>query len=138
MDYRNILAFAAVIFAAGYFVRSFQSAYAFPQGPNVSLGSNPIEHFFRVCTNNTNSNSLIFTNTTSQTFIITDIQTQGTYTYQFFIDGALTLRTDGYYEEGSLQLLSGIKINPNESFQCQGGGSSSSSRSVFISGYYTH
>ena len=46
MDYRNILALAAVIFAAGYFVRSFQPAYAFPQGPNVSIGSNPIENFY--------------------------------------------------------------------------------------------
>ena len=46
MDYRNILAFAAVIFASGYFFRSFQPVYAYPQGPNVSIGSNPIENFY--------------------------------------------------------------------------------------------
>ena len=49
MDYKNTLAIAAVIMASGFFVRSFQTANAFPQGPNTSLGSNPI---FSAYTNN--------------------------------------------------------------------------------------
>ena len=43
MDYRNIITFATVLFATGYLVRSFQPANAFPQRPNISMGSNPIE-----------------------------------------------------------------------------------------------
>ena len=47
-----LFAIATIIFATGYFFRSFQPAQAYPQGPNVSLGSNPIVAFSSTCTSN--------------------------------------------------------------------------------------
>lgn len=46
MDYRNILATGFVILCGAVFVNAINSAKAFPQGPNVSTGSNPIENFY--------------------------------------------------------------------------------------------
>ena len=42
MDYRHMFAFASIVFSAGYFIRSFQHANAYPQGPNISFGNNPL------------------------------------------------------------------------------------------------
>ena len=44
MDYRNILATGFLLLCGAVFVHSLKSANAFPQGPNVSMGSNPIEN----------------------------------------------------------------------------------------------
>ena len=77
MDYRNIMAMAAVIFACGYLIRSFQPANAYPQGPNVSLGSNPIESWAGKF-----SSSMVYTiGTVSTSFVITDFTIQGSGSY---------------------------------------------------------
>jgi len=68
MDYRNIIAFATVLFATGYLVRSFQPANAFPQGPNISMGLLPIESW---AGNISNATETLLT--TSSPFIISDI-----------------------------------------------------------------
>ena len=76
MDYRNILAVAAVIFALGTLVQSLQNAYAFPQGPNVGTGFNPIENFYGAVAltgRSTGGSGLhtVFVNSTDQDFILT-------------------------------------------------------------------
>jgi len=45
MDYRNILATGFLLLCGAVFVHSLKSANAFPQGPNVSMGSNPYTSF---------------------------------------------------------------------------------------------
>ena len=125
MDYRTILAFAAVIFAIGYLIRSIQPANALPQGPNVSLGSNPIEHAYSSC----NGWQTIFTNNTAQDFIITDISKYFENSYEGH------LRVNGqtiWQSRDAYQFLSGLKILSGESVECN------SSYSITISGYYTH
>lgn len=42
MKFDKLFGIAAIIFALGYFMSSLPSAEAYPQGPSVSLGSNPI------------------------------------------------------------------------------------------------
>ena len=44
-----LLGSAFLIASSGYAYRSLQQANAYPQGPNVSLGSNPIEAFSFNC-----------------------------------------------------------------------------------------
>ena len=65
MDYRNLFGIAAIILSGAVFVHSLKSANAFPQGPNVSMGSNPYESFY----GNANTASHTFQND----FIITTI-----------------------------------------------------------------
>ena len=45
MNWKQLLSIAAIIMALGFFVRSFQTAYAF-QGASVSLGANPYKSFY--------------------------------------------------------------------------------------------
>ena len=66
-DYRNLFGFAAILFGAGFFVQSLQSANA-KIGPSISLGSNPIQHFYQNC--DQQNNFEIFTNNSSGDFII--------------------------------------------------------------------
>ena len=69
MDYRNILATGFLLLCGAVFVQSLKSANAFPQGPNVSMGSNPIESMYgRV--NTASGNQDIFTNNSTHTFIV--------------------------------------------------------------------
>ena len=130
MNHRTLLALAAVIFAAGYFVRSFQPANAFPQGPNVSLGSNPIDHDTIYC-DGTDS----FTNASTSTFIITDLITynSGGYTLSLFIDGNIATSLQGN-PTNDVTIASGLKVNPGQVITCTG----SQYRFYTISGYYTH
>ena len=58
-DYRNLFGLAAILFGSGFFVQSLQSANA-TIGPSVSLGSNPIQHFYQNC--DQQSHLEIFTN----------------------------------------------------------------------------
>jgi hypothetical protein len=129
MDYRNIFGIAAVIFATGYLIRSFQPANAFPQGPNVSMGSNPIESFTVNC-----SWTSIFNNTSNQTFIITDIVVRSSgitaYLRENNNNGAKIFESRG---EGVYSLNTGIPINPGTNVACDHSG-----YPMTISGYYTH
>ena len=129
MDYRNIFAVAAVIFASGYFVRSFQSAYAFPQGPNVSLGSNPISSFTGMCDSNT-SNQLMSTG--NDVFIITDVVVgDGSYSYNadLQINGSAFVT---FAENSSQSYSTGFMVGSNSTVSCF----SHYSKRITINGYY--
>ena len=72
MDYRNILATGFLLLCGAVFVQSLKSANAFPQGPNVSMGSNPIESWAGEW-----SSGYHTVGTVSQDFIITDFILSG-------------------------------------------------------------
>ena len=72
MDYRNILATGFLILCGAVFIHSLKSANAFPQGPNVSMGSNPIESWSGEWGNGYHT-----VDTVSGDFIITDFILSG-------------------------------------------------------------
>jgi len=126
MDYRNLFGIAAIILSGAVFVHSLKSANAFPQGPNVSMGSNPIESFYGC----TISGATIFTNTSNYNFIITDVTTQ-----EPLQSNISTLRINGqnvFSSTHSTHFFSGIKVLPSDVVTCYGG------YPTTISGYYTH
>ena len=125
-----LLAFAAIIFSSGYFLRSFQPAQAYPQGPNVSFGSNPIVAFSSNC----NNSSATITTTGNEVLIITDIIVgNGSY------DEGATLRLNGndwmsFPEVTTQSFNSGFPVPPNSTLSCY----AYYGKSIVISGYYTH
>lgn len=134
-DYRNLFGFAAILFGAGFFVQSLQSANA-TIGPSVSLGSNPIQHFYKNC--DQQNNVEIFTNNSSGDFIVTDI-----YVYdgivKFQVDSELALLMKGHVDalspRANLHLQSGIRVPSGSSFNCTDNGDAPR---IMVSGYYAH
>ena len=134
-DYRNLFGFAAVLFGAGFFVQSLQSANA-TIGPSVSLGSNPIQHFYQNC--DQQSNLEIFTNSSSGDFIVTDIYIyDGTIKFQVDSETALFMlgSVDARSPRANMHLNSGIRVPSGSSFNCTDSGDSPR---VMVSGYYAH
>ena len=116
-DYKQLFGYAAIIVASGFFIRSFQPAYAI-NGPNISMGSNPIENFGGYGT--------IVSNTSGRDFIVTDISCEGnTYVY-------VSSQVVWYCRPDSPHHFnSGITVSDGESL-------TANSASVFLSGYYAH
>lgn len=115
-----------LLLCASIFMNSLTNANAYPQGPNVSLGQNPIDNYSSPC----NSWDTLFTNNTNQIFTITDVVL--TYTG----NSAATLRVNGQYiyqSQDNYGFISGLKIQPGETVECSFNGNR-----VTISGYYTH
>ena len=79
MDYRNILATGFLLLCGAVFVQSLKSANAFPQGPNVSMGSNPIESIHGTITTSNTGNNTIYTNTSGLDFIVTNLNVPNAY-----------------------------------------------------------
>ena len=75
MDYRNLLAFGFILLSASVFINSLRTANAFPSGPNVSLGSNPLKSW---AGREYNSPGWITLDTIQQDFVITDLIVSGT------------------------------------------------------------
>ena len=123
-----LLSFSLLIASIGYAFQSLQRADAYPQGPNVGMGSNPIEAFSFTCTS---SSPQAFT-TGNELFIITDV---------VVADGGSTehamLKLNGAdwipFPEASVQSLnSGYPIPANSTLSCY----AYYSKRVAISGYY--
>ena len=127
MDYRNILALACLVLSFGYTWNSIQSANAYPAGPNVSMGSNPIEQAYKYC--NGLSNAPLLSNTTNQSFIVTDIVVRGG-TVEILIDGNITMVTDSH-----IALRTGLRVDGGSTIACTDIGNYPR---VTIVGYYTH
>ena len=120
----------AVFLSASVFVHSLKSANAFPQGPNISLGSNPIDNAIAVCNS---SYSTLFSNNSTQAFVVTDITRQHpSYPLSLRIDNqeAWIIESGGHPQ--IFQFQSGLKIAPGSSLDCAHSGFR-----VMISGYYT-
>ena len=129
MDHRQLFGIAAIILSGSVFILSLKSANAFPQGPNVSMGSNPIEHHSGGCL----GNSLLFSNNTSSQFILTDILYYANSGYSTLTLQGQTLAT--FNGTTIAALNSGIKIGPGENLHCTSGWNGNQ---MTISGYYTH
>jgi hypothetical protein len=70
MNHQNLFGIAAIIFSGAIFVHSLKSANAFPQGPSVSYGGNPL---FSQGGTISNSTSSIFTAPSDQIMVVTDL-----------------------------------------------------------------
>ena len=128
---------AALLVGAGYFLRSLPLAFALPQGPNVSTGSNPVQQYFLTCPGS------IMT-TTSEEFVITDIVLNPKYYGNDAIIFSTTSATLGKIKQTNeiihIPLQSGIRIPTNETVSCTvlNGGNIYNSNEVLISGYFAH
>lgn len=127
MDYRNILASAFLVLSAGYMWNSVQTADAFPTGPNVSMGGNPIDQAYKYC--NGLNNATVLSNTTSQTFIVTDIVVTGG-TAEILIDGNVIMLANSH-----IALNTGLRIDGGTTISCTDVGNYPR---VTVVGYYTH
>ena len=121
MDYRTILATGFLLLCGSVFVHSLKSANAFPQGPNVSLGSNPIDSGFGY-------NSAAFVNNSSSEFIVTDLNCSGNTL--ILIDGI-----NAYWCNSGIphNMITGLKIGPSSTIQAN-----SNNIYLSVSGYYSH
>ena len=128
MDHRTLFGIAAIILSSAVFVHSFNSANAFPKGPNVSMGSNPIASFHVSCSQ---SSPTVLT-TTSELFIITDMLVSDGYS-----TGGIDLHLNGsnWYSLGEnvqIAMNSGIPVPLNSTLSCY----SYHGRNMIVSGYY--
>ena len=151
MDYRTILATGFLLLCGAVFVQSLNSANAFPQGPNVSMGSNPIESWAGRISGTTQT----LLTTTSSPFIISDIIL--TMTNHNCVS-TVTLKNSAGDDVGSFKMrgwvdpysndaahtpqviqhafTSGIRINSSDQLDISESGNCSAHYN--ISGYYTH
>ena len=108
--------------------RSLQQANAYPQGPNVSRGSNPVEAFSFNCSS---TGPQAFT-TGNEVFIITDVivaDGSGSGTATLILNGADWLP----FPEASVQSFnSGYPVPPNSTLSCI----AYYSKRMAVSGYY--
>ena len=118
-DYRNLFGYAFIVLAIAFFIRSFAPAHAL-NGPNISMGNNPIESYIG------STSGTILNNTTTSNFIVTDIACD--YSANVYMDSAQVF----FCLQGSHSFTSGIKVPPGSRIQ------GSSNRTIFISGYYAH
>ncbi|MEC7987057.1 MAG: hypothetical protein VX278_17945 [Myxococcota bacterium] len=116
-DYKTLFGYAAIIMACTLFVRSFQPAHAI-NGPNISMGSNPIA--------NVGGYGTIFTNTSGRDFIVTDVSCEGNTYISVSSQFVWYCRPDSPH-----RFTSGITVANGESL-------SSNSASIYLSGYYAH
>ena len=127
---RNLFGLSTLIASVALLIWSIGETFAYPQGPNVSLGSNPIQVFQVSC----NSSSPVIMTTANETFIITDlIVRSGSYT------PGITLKLNGsgwlsFAQNKEFYFKSGLPVPPNSSLECQ----SSYGREVTVSGYIAH
>ena len=135
---KHYFGITSIILASACLIWSIGQAGAFPQGPNISMGSNPVDSFQVTCPNT------ILT-TTSQEFVITDIRIGSGY----YSNDSITLSTQNetlikLYNSNDgnvfVPLQSGIKIPVNETLSCSitNSNAPSYSKEIFISGYYAH
>ena len=69
-DYRLVFAYSMCIFATAFLFHSITTANAYPNGVNISMGSNPNFSFY---SQNCTSNETVTTVPVDQVLIITDI-----------------------------------------------------------------
>lgn len=130
---RNLFGISTLIASLALLVWSIGDTFAYPQGPNVSLGSNPIV----TISCSASSGHPNYPNTTNKylvpqgvDYIVTDIATShGTQglaiiinNYMMFADYRYSTNMGGYPH-----LTSGLKITEGDEVYCTGSG--------FISGY---
>ena len=130
---KHLFGISALIMSIAALIWSIGETFAYPQGPNVSLGSNPI---VTISCHNSNGHP-DYPNTSNQytvpqgvKYIVTDIATShGTQGLAININN-YTIFSDYRYGTnmgGFVQLQSGLTISAGDQVYCSGYG--------FISGY---
>ena len=117
---RRLFGIAAIIASIGFLISSIGDGFAYPQGPNISLGSNPIVSFY--CA----SGTVAYTVPSGQSFIITDFLGVSSYPYMSLSSGEYLNFSDGTYT-----LMTGYKVTAGTTITCGSG-------SMAISGYLSH
>ena len=135
--WKYLMSLAALVAAASMLVESLQPAHAI-NGPNVSLGSNPVDSHYFNCTSQ--NDGILFTNSSAQDYVITDIILYngaarlniGTET------GSPTEFIGGYASHGydqTFQFRSGIVVPAGSTLYCS---AVNAYPEVTVSGYYAH
>ena len=125
MNYKLCLSFGFVLLCAAALNQSLLSANAASQGPNISLGGNPIANFTAAC----GSWSTLYTNTTTQNFVVTDV-------VHSYPSSNVTLQINTqtiYASREPTRFVSGLIVAAGETVTCAHSG-----YEVTISGYYAH
>ena len=134
---KHYFGIASIILSIACLIWSMGQAIAFPQGPNISLGGNPV---FSVSSSNYTTHTL-YTNNTPSVAIITDFIAKGYINYTcdrtFTVSNStesisISASANGVYHT---TLKSGLKVPAGESIEVSGGNYCSD---VSISGYYAH
>ena len=115
----TLFGIASIIFGIAALVWSIGDSFAYPQGPNVSLGSNPIVSF--------NCNSGGYTIPSNSDYIITDFIGVYGSPYVYF-NGGNSIYLDF---PGNSTLMTGYRVPSGTVITCSSG-------SVHISGYLVH
>ena len=117
--HKIIFSIAALIASIALLISSIADSFAYPQGPNVSLGSNPIVSFY--CDN------AGYTIPSGQDLIITDFIAASSYP-SVYVNGVSAMYL-GF--NGNSSLTTGWKIPASSIVSCVSG-------TVYLSGYLTH
>ena len=151
-DYRLIFAYSTFIFAISFLFHSITTANAYPDGVNISMGSNPNFSFY---SQNCSNNETVTTVPADQVLIITDIvsaitydsdtitlsinsTTLGKFRMDFYtpayyggVHSARSTDQSGTYVNNVVSLKNGIVVPAGESLfiQCN-------SNQVTITGYF--
>lgn len=117
---RRLFGIAAIIASIAYLFSSIGQTFAYPQGPNVSTGSNPIVSFY--CA----SGNPGYTVPNGQSLVMTDF-------IGVWSAPSLDLSTGEQlnFSDGTYTLMTGYKVASGTSITCSSG-------SMGISGYLAH
>lgn len=136
---KNLFGISTLIMSIAFLIWSIGETFAYPQGPNVSLGSNPV--FSRSAGYSTgNSNVVVFTNNTNRPAVITDLTLTGPWNYNclatFYSSSGGSYRLNNMnIGSTSVHLSSGILVDSGATLTMNG---NSRCTGAAISGYYTH
>ena len=144
MDWKQLLALAAIIMAGGFFVRSFQQAHA-QQTPHVNYASNPYKSFYGQVQNN--SNTTLFTVPSDQTFMVTTLITNrnnyssglsGYHHCKLMVDGTVAMGGDIADKQDNHAFIMGnahLVLPAGSVLSIEGYGSTCH---YYVEGYYIH
>ena len=130
---RHYFGLSTLLVSVALLIWSIGETFAFPQGPNVSMGSNPIVTI--VCINNHPLYPRSYTVPSGFDLIITDIAYSYGRTSGLYVDGTIVHYG---YASGTLQgvypnLTTGIKVDSGSIVSCTG-----HNNAGFVSGYLAH
>ena len=116
----HIASTGILLFGLGYCIQSIASAFAFPSGPSVSMGSNPIESFYGSTSNGTlnlNANyDFILTSGYSDSSACllningTNVGRTGTYYNIFYYNSGYNPNSEFTQGQGQLSIPAGATV----------------------------
>ena len=124
---RHYFGLSTLLASVALLIWSIGETFAFPQGPNVSMGSNPVVSFY--CHPGSTSNNSYVVPSNFE-FIITDIIAgSSSATSVIYADGVSVAQIVG--SQRSVSFSTGYKVQASSNIYCASSGS-------YISGYLAH